>query len=44
MSDLEAIRKVYELAIRFLKLPVEDDQLDALFRVREIVMKAQAES
>jgi hypothetical protein len=39
MTDLEAIQKVYELAIKRLKLPVAEDQLDALFRVREIVMK-----
>jgi hypothetical protein len=39
MTDLEAIRKVYELAIKHLKLPVADDQLDALFKVREMVMK-----
>lgn len=38
MTDLEAIRKVYELAIRHLKLPIADDQLDALFKVREMVM------
>lgn len=38
MTDLEAIQKVYELAIKFLKLPVADDQLDALFRVREMVL------
>jgi hypothetical protein len=39
MTDLEAIQKVYELAIKHLKLPVADDQLDALFKVREMVMK-----
>jgi hypothetical protein len=39
MTDLEAIQKVYELAIKYLKLPVADDQLDALFMVRELVMK-----
>jgi hypothetical protein len=38
MTDLEAIQKVYELAIKHLKLPVADDYLDALFKVREIVM------
>lgn len=39
MTDLEAIRKVYDLAIKYMKLPVADDQLDALFKVRKMVMK-----
>lgn len=38
MTDLEAIRKVYDLAVKFLKTPVTDDQLDALFKVRRMVM------
>lgn len=37
MTDLEAIQKVYELAIKYLKLPVADDQLEALFKVRRMV-------
>jgi hypothetical protein len=39
MTDEEAIRKVYDLAIKFLKLPVKDDELDALFKVRDLVQK-----
>lgn len=38
MTDLEAIQKVYELAIRFLKSPLTDTELDALFKVRRMVM------
>jgi hypothetical protein len=38
MTDLEAIQKVYDLAIKFLRLPVADDQLDALFKVRAMLM------
>jgi hypothetical protein len=38
MMDLEAIRMVYELAIKAIRGPVTDEQLDALFKVREMVM------
>jgi hypothetical protein len=38
MTDMEAIRKVYDLAVKFLKTPLTDDELDALFQVRAMVM------
>jgi hypothetical protein len=37
MTELEAIRIVYNLAVKLLRLPVGDDELDALFKVREMV-------
>jgi hypothetical protein len=37
MTELEAIRIVYNLAVKLLRLPVEDNELDALFKVREMV-------
>jgi hypothetical protein len=38
MTDSEAIRTVYDLAVKFLKSPLTDDELDALFKVRSMVM------
>jgi hypothetical protein len=37
MSNEEAIAIVYNLTIRFLRLPVTDQELDALFKVRAMV-------
>jgi hypothetical protein len=36
-EDFRAIRIVYDLAIKFLKSPLNDEELDALFRVREML-------
>jgi hypothetical protein len=40
-KDLQAVRIVYDLAIKFLKSPLNDEELDALFRVREMVAGAR---
>jgi hypothetical protein len=37
MTDKEAIEIVYNLTIKLLRLPVTDQELDALLKVRAIV-------
>lgn len=39
MTDEEAIGIVYHLAIKFLKTPLTDEELDALFKVRSMLEK-----
>jgi hypothetical protein len=41
MTERKAIEIVYNLTIKFLRTPLTDEQLDALFKVREMVTKAR---